>query len=163
MKVMCNPASVKRPRQIRGFGFTLIELLVTISIIGILLGIAVPFFSTFVSGQQIKTAAYDISYTLTYTRSEAIKRNSDVALSPATGGWQNGWTVTSGTTTLSQHEAFPGLTITGPASSLTYSGNGHLKTAVNPFGISSSVSTSVSPRCVSIDLSGLPTSKTGSC
>ncbi|KAF3997807.1 GspH/FimT family pseudopilin [Glaciimonas immobilis] len=160
---MCNPANFKQIQNIHARAFTLIELLVTISIVATLLAIAVPSFREFVSGQRIKTASYDIFYTLTYMRSEAIKRNNDVTLTPATGGWQNGWTVTVGTTTLSQHEAFPGLTITGPANNLIYSGNGHLKTAVNPFGISSSASTSLAPRCVSINLSGLPNSKTGSC
>jgi type IV fimbrial biogenesis protein FimT len=160
---MCNPASSKPIQRIHGVGFTLIELLVTISITAILLAIAVPSFRDFISGQRIKTASYDISYTLTYARSEAIKRNNDVVLTPATGGWQNGWTVAAGTTTLSQHEAFPGLTIAGPANNLTYSGNGRLKTAATPFGISSSASTNVSARCVSINLSGLPTGKTGSC
>lgn len=161
--MMRNPTCSKSIRRTHIFGFTLIELLVTISITVILLAIAVPSFRNFILAQRIKTASYDISYALTYARSEAIKRNNDVILTPATDGWQNGWTVTAGTTTLSQHEAFSGLTITGPATNLTYNGNGRLKAGVNPFGISSSASSSVSPRCVSINLSGQPNSSIGSC
>jgi len=160
---MCNPASSKPIQRIHDFGFTLIELLVTVSIAAILLAVAIPSFRDFVSGQRIKTASYDIGYTLTYARSEAIKRNNDVTITPATGGWQNGWTVTVGTTTLSQHEAFPGLTVAGPTNNLTYSSNGRLNAAVNSFGISGSANANVSPRCVSINLSGLPNSKAGSC
>jgi type IV fimbrial biogenesis protein FimT len=162
---MRNPASSKPIQRTQDFGFTLIELLVTISIAAILSAIAVPSFREFVSGQRIKTASYDISYSLTYARSEAIKRNADVVFTMEPGGWQNGWKVKAGTTTLSQHEALPGMAITGPANNPSYSGNGRLNAAVIPFEISSSASTNVSPRCVSIDLSGLPTSykKAGSC
>ncbi|MFD2270065.1 Tfp pilus assembly protein FimT/FimU [Undibacterium arcticum] len=46
----------------------------------------VPRFHTGTTDQ--KNASYDVSYTLTFARSEAIKRNNDVVLSPATGGWK---------------------------------------------------------------------------
>lgn len=148
--------------QTRAHGFTLIELLVTISIAAVLAAIAAPSFSSFIAGQRIKTASYDISYTLTYARSEAIKRNADVVLAPASGGWQNGWTVSAGATTLEQHNALTDMAVTGPTSSLTYNSNGRLKADVTPFAISS-INTSASPRCVSINLSGLPNSKAGVC
>jgi len=148
--------------QTRAHGFTLIELLVTISIAAVLAAIAAPSFSSFIAGQRIKTASYDVSYALTYARSEAIKRNADVVLAPASGGWQNGWTVSAGAVTLQQHDALTDMNVTGPTPSLTYNSNGRLKVAVTSFAISS-ISTSASPRCVSIDLSGLPNSKTGVC
>jgi len=148
--------------QTRALGFTLIELLVTISIAAVLAAIAAPSFSSFIAGQRIKTASYDISYALTYARSEAIKRNADVVLAPASGGWQNGWTASVGGTILEQHDALTDMAVTGPAPSLTYNSNGRLKADVTPFAISST-STSAAPRCVSINLSGLPNSKTGVC
>lgn len=152
------------PRALNA-GFTLIELLVSISIAAVFAALAVPSFRDFIAGQRVKTAAYDISYTLTGARSEALKRNLNVILAPGTGGWQNGWTMTAdgGGPTIGQHEAFADLTISGPASSVIYNSSGRLTAAVTPFTVSSSVSSSVPVRCVSIDLSGLPSSKTGAC
>ena len=148
----------------RSRGFSLIELMVTISIVAILLAIAAPSFRDLVAGQRIKTASYDILSALTYVRSEAIKRNANVSLAPATGGWQSGWSMTTGSTTLSQHQAFPGLTISGPSSAVIYGRDGRITSTSSPaFGVSSSVSSSVPGRCVSVDLSGLPSSKVGSC
>jgi len=151
-------------QRIQISGFTLIELLVTLSIIGILSVLALPSFSEFVGGQRVKTASFEVFSSLTYARSEAIKRNAEVAVTSASGGWQNGWTVAVvNGSTLNQQTAFTGLTIAGPAGSITYNGSGRLKASVTPFTISSSTGTSVSPRCISIDLSGRPNSKIGNC
>ena len=153
---MKRPATSRQLLKASSFGFSLIELLFTIAIAAIFAALAAPSFRDFIAGQRVKTASYDISYTLTYARSEAIKRNLNVILAPTNSAWQNGWTITAGTggPTLGQHEAFADLTITGPATSLTYNSSGRLMAVVNPFAISSSASSSVSPRCVSIDLSG---------
>lgn len=155
-------------RRIRHSGFTLIELLVTMTIIVTLLGIGVPSFRTFVASQRVKSAASDVSSTLILARSEAIKRNRNVDINQATGGWQNGWTVsvTSGgtTTTLGQHEAFPStLTVTNPTTGLSYNGNGRLTGTAAQFTVQSTPATSCST--ISITVSGMPNSKTktGSC
>lgn len=146
-------------------GFTLIELIITIAVAAIFSALAAPSFRDFIAGQRVKTASYDISYTLTGARSEALKRNLNVVLTPGTGGWQNGWTVTAGAggPTVGQHEAFADLTISGPTPNLTYNSSGRLTAAVTPFTVSSSASGNVSSRCISVDLSGLPTSTTGAC
>lgn len=82
-------------------GFTLIELMATVTIAAILMAVATPYFRDFVLGQRIRTASYDIASTLTYARSEAIKRNNSVTIAQASGGWQYGWTVSTGAATLS--------------------------------------------------------------
>jgi len=158
-----HPTTSRQLLETQDFGFSLIELLFTIAIAAIFAALAAPSFRDFIAGQRVKTASYDISYTLTGARSEAIKRNLNVVLAPVSGNWQNGWTVTTGTTTIAQHEPFVDLTITGPAPDLTYNSSGRLAAAVAPFAISSSVSTGAAPRCVRVDLSGLPSSKTGAC
>lgn len=142
-------------------GFTLVELMVTIAIAAILASFALPAFNSFILGQRVKTASFELFSTLALARSEAIKRNADVSVSPASGGWQNGWTVTTSGTTLNRQTAFSGLTITG-GSSITYNRAGRLSAAATPFSISASDS-SVTARCISIDLSGRPNRKTGSC
>ena len=150
--------------QYKSHGFTLIELMVTISIAAVLMAVAAPSFRDLVAGQKIKTASYDVLSALTYARSEALKRNLNVSLVQATGGWQNGWEVKpAGGVSVSTHEAFSGLTITGPTGDLVYSSDGRItSTAGQTFGISSAAS-SVPARCITIDLSGLPKSKVGSC
>ena len=152
-------------RRLANAGFSLFELVFTISIAAIFAALAAPSFRDFVAGQRVKTTSYDISSALVVARSEALKRNLNVVLAPKAGGWQNGWTITAGTggPMLGQREAFADLTISGPATNLTYNSSGRLIVAVTPFTVGSSVSTSVSPRCISIDLSGLPASKTGAC
>lgn len=149
----------------RGRGFTLIELMVTITVSVILMSVAVPSFSSFVLVQRVKATSYDVASALILARSEAIKRNGDVVVAPLAGGWQKGWSVSSGTDTLNKHEAMPGLTIAGPGSSVTFGSNGRLNGALSPngFSISASNDNSVTQRCVSIDLSGMPNSKTGGC
>ena len=156
--------SRQAPNALNG-GFTLIELLVSIAIAAVFAALAVPSFRDFIAGQRVKTAAYDISYTLTGARSEALKRNLNVILAPGTGGWQNGWTMTAdgGGPTIGQHEAFADLRISGPAPSVIYNSSGRLTAAVTPFTVSSSLSGNVMARCISIDLSGLPSSNTGAC
>ncbi|CAG9184939.1 hypothetical protein LMG23992_05382 [Cupriavidus laharis] len=146
----------------RSTGFTLIELITTVFIAAILLSIGTPYFGDFILGQRIRTAASDLASSLVYARSEAVKRNTGVTIAPATGGWQNGWTVTVGAAVLSSHEAFTGLTLTGPVGGLVYNSNGRLAAVPTPFGISASGSSAI-PRCVSVDLSGLPSNLAGSC
>ncbi|MFD2270064.1 hypothetical protein ACFS07_00285 [Undibacterium arcticum] len=56
------------------------------------------------------------------------------------------------------------MNIAGPATNLTYKNDGRINAAASQtFAISSSATSSASPRCVSINLSGLPNSKAGSC
>lgn len=146
-------------------GFTLIELLITISIAAILMALAAPSFRDLIAGQKIKAASYDLVSALILTRSEALKRNANVSLVQATGGWKNGWTVVAaGPITLTSHEAFTGLEVVGPTSSLVYSRDGRITSSAGlSFDISSTISSGVQARCITIDLSGLPKSNVGGC
>lgn len=143
-------------------GFTLTELMITLAIAATLMAIALPSFREFVVEQRIKSAAFDIMSTLSLARSEALKRNADVTITQAAGGWQNGWTVAAGGTPLSQQAAFSGLTIAGPGS-LSYNSSGRINGTAPSLGISDGSIVSVSPRCIRIDPSGQPNSKVGAC
>lgn len=75
----------------RSRGFTLIELVVTLAVLGIILGIAIPSFTSWLLKLQIRNAGEAVLHGLQLARSEAIKRNGAVTLT-LTGG--TGWTIT---------------------------------------------------------------------
>jgi len=154
----CRPV----PRHADG-GFTLIELMITIVIAGILAAVALPSYRSFVSAQRIRTAAFDLTAALYHARSEALKRNANVTVSAAPGGWQNGWTVTAGTTVVSSHEAYPGLSVTAAADSLAYGGNGRPTTTGASFSLSATGAAATASRCITVSLGGLPASRSGAC
>lgn len=152
-----------RPTLLRQcFGFTLVELMITVTIVAIVLVIGIPSFKNFVLNQRVKTASSQIFFALTLARSEAIKRNAEVRLVKTGTNWQDGWTVSTvtGSVTLSTQEALSNVAISGPASSVTYSAIGRLTGGVSP---TFSVEGGSSARCVSVSLSGVPSTKTGTC
>jgi type IV fimbrial biogenesis protein FimT len=148
-------------------GFTLIELMVVVALAAIMAALATPSFKSFIASQRVKTAASDFAMTTIFARSEAIKRNSDVtitAVSSGATGWQDGWTVTSGTTQLSKQQSYPGVTFSGPTTTVTYQSSGRLSASDVPTMKITGQDGSV--RCVAIDLSGMPKSSkstTGVC
>ena len=145
-------------------GFTLIELMVVVVMVAILLSIGLPSFSNFIIGQRVKTAAFDLASTLLLARSEAVKRNADVTVAPkvAADGWVGGWTVVVGTTTLSEQAAYGGIAITNPSipANVVYQGaSGRPAAGKTMFTLSGGHSS----RCVTVDLSGMTSTKTGAC
>lgn len=87
----------------RARGLTLVELMVTIGVAAIVLGLAVPSFTTTIQESHMTAASNDLVGTLQLARSEAIKRNLPVTVcrtanfndpTPACGageGWHEGW------------------------------------------------------------------------
>lgn len=148
--------------KLKPHGFTLIELMVVVALAAIMASLAAPSFKSFVSGQRVKTAASDFAMAAILARSEAIKRNADVTISPATSGatgWKDGWSVAVGATQLSQQQAYTGVTFSGPTSAITYTGAGRLGATVTTMTITGSDG---SARCVAFDLSGMPKSSKSS-
>ncbi len=88
----------RRPR-----GFTLIELLVVVALVSILLSIAVPSFTSFISSYRATSAVNDFLQGVTLARGEALKRGRRVTMLPnlgdaartpsVSGSWSNGWTI----------------------------------------------------------------------
>lgn len=144
-------------------GFTLPELLIVITVLAVLLAVGMPSFGEFVRNQRVKTASFDLFSTLVHARSEAITRNATVTVSPVSSAWTNGWTVTdSGGTVIRTMGAVPSVTIAGPTN-VVFRGSGRLNAASMPtFQLTASGST-VTTRCISIDLSGRPTTKAVAC
>lgn len=145
--------------------FTLAELLVVLAITGILAALAGPSFSQFITNQRMKSMASDLNASLTLTRSEAIKRNTSVTMSPTTAGaWQSGWQVadpTNAGVNIQVHDAFAGVSSTGPAS-VTYLSSGRVQGTTAPAFDISAPGTS-NQYCVSVDLSGRPNVKASGC
>jgi len=142
-------------------GFTLVELLIVMTILSILLAVGVPSFQSFILGQRVKTAAYDVHAALTFARSEAIKRNANVVITPAGTGWKDGWTITTAAgATIGTQAAYTNLTFSGP-NAITYGNDGRLTTAITPIEIS----TSPASRCatITVNISGLPNNKVVFC
>jgi type IV fimbrial biogenesis protein FimT len=119
-------------KRLRQQGFTLLELMIVLGLMAILLGVAVPSYRTFQASQQVRSASAGLLASLNQARSEAVKRAANVTLTAATGGWNNGWLVQAGVSTLGSSVALAGATITGPASPLTYRRDGRTDVVFPP-------------------------------
>ncbi len=89
-----------RPTGARGV--TLIELLVVLAIAAILAQIALPEFNDIMKNNRAVARINELQTSLTFARSEAVKRNSPVVLCKSSNGtscqdsgtaWQGGWIV----------------------------------------------------------------------
>ncbi|MCZ8094618.1 MAG: GspH/FimT family protein [Acidovorax sp.] len=81
-------------------GFTAIELMAALAILAILASLAAPSFTPLIERWRIRNVAEELTSTMYYARSEAIKSGGGIAID-ATNGWNQGWKVThtlSGTT-----------------------------------------------------------------
>lgn len=141
------------------------ELLAVVAIIGILASLAAPSFSEMIKNQRVKSMATDLNASLALARSEALKRNRNVTMSPTTAGsWQSGWQIEDPDnvgSNIDVHSAFAGLTATGP-DNVVYRSSGRIQGGVAPAFNISATGTSTQ-RCVSVDLSGRPYVKAVAC
>ena len=160
---VCLPTT---PHYLRGL--TLIELMVTLTILGIMIVFALPSLNNLILDQRVKSATFEVFSSLVYARSEALKRNGNIDVVANGGNWANGWTIqTQGTVTiLKNHDLLNSITVkaTDPANNavgtITYRRNGRLINATAPiFVVNVTNNTTVNPRCVLVDLSGLPNIK----
>lgn len=144
-------------------GFTLVEIMVVLTILGVMMGIGIPSFRNFIGSQRAKSASYELVTALMLARSEAIKRNGDVTITPPTAStWTSGWTVAnSAGTALQVQDEFTNITIStnpSPLATVTFKGTGR-PTASAKWQIASATTT----RCVKLDTSGMPSATTGAC
>ncbi len=89
-------------RRVIQSGFTLIEAMVTVAVLAIVIGVAIPNFTSLISANKLTAQSNELLAALTVARSEAIKQNQSILLchsstgvlcndAPA-GGWQ-GWLI----------------------------------------------------------------------
>lgn len=167
---MCLTAS--RPARARSvrlraslLGVTMVEVVIVVAIIGVLAGMAVPSFLEFARNQRIRAAASDLHISLMRARSEAIKRNANVSIQPtSTSNWGLGWSIPDpegGATALDNWSSYAGVNATGPTS-VTYRSSGRLNGTTAPSFEVSATGSNVK-RCVSVDLTGRPTTTATAC
>lgn len=90
-------------------GFTAIELMVVVAIVAVLAALAAPSFTPLIERWRVRGVAEDLTSTLYYARSEAIKNGGGIVID-ASSGWGQGWKVTqttNGTTTDLQTSTTP--------------------------------------------------------
>jgi len=68
------------PRRPLRFGFTIIELLISVALVAIVLTLAIPSFQDFIVVQRLKSVNQQLVTDLQFARSEAVSRNSFMAL-----------------------------------------------------------------------------------
>jgi type IV fimbrial biogenesis protein FimT len=148
------------PRNARARGFTLVELLTVVAVLVVLTLIAVPSFNELTRSQRVQIAAMDLFTSLLRARSESIKQNTDVTLSPA-GTWATGWAVAVGGTNIDTHAAMSNISISDPGV-VTYRSSGRLAGTTKP-KFSVSATQTATKRCVQVNLSGEPVVTSGAC
>jgi type IV fimbrial biogenesis protein FimT len=159
MVVITQASGIKTMRAAkRAAGFTLLEAMISVVILGVLAAMAGPSFSTMVANQRMKGASSDLFGSLTMARSEALKRNQSVTVTPATTlQWESGWSTANPTSAglfLEKHDAIAKISIGGPES-ITFTPNGRVSGGTAASFSFSATGTSAQ-RCLKTDLSGRP-------
>jgi type IV fimbrial biogenesis protein FimT len=83
-------------KLIKNFGFTLLELMITIFIAVILVGIAIPSFTSITNDIRLTTYANEFVVSLGFARSEAVKRGVQVSVrrkGSTSQNWDSGWDI----------------------------------------------------------------------
>jgi type IV fimbrial biogenesis protein FimT len=151
-------------------GFTLIEFSVVISIVAIAAAMALPSLSTFIDTMDAKGASMDLVSDLMTARSEALKRNTSVSITPIGGNWSNGWRVTrtdQPAVVLRERAALRSGLSVGAPNSVVFGPTGRLvNTETDTANVSWAITSSkagVNARCVVITPTGSARAKQGAC
>lgn len=150
-------------------GFTAAEIVVVIAIVGILAAIAIPSMSSMLATQAVRSASYDLNADLTYARSEAISRATNVSvIGLSSTDFKQGWRITEaagGTTLRTQSSRDSRITFTASSNTVTFDKTGRVTAGapaqweILPVGTAQSYQ----KRCLKLDPSGRPRTNEGVC
>lgn len=148
-------------------GFTLIELLIVVTILGVLAAIGTPSLQFMIATYRLKTFTSDMHTMLNLARSEAIKRNSNVTITPANASdWSMGWSLQFGSQLIATQDPYQTISISTrnaafgakTVASITYTGTGRENSTDGVAFVATSTSvTTLTARCIVLDPSGRPT------
>ena len=137
-------------------GFTTIELMTCVVVLAIFIALAATGLTNLLLDTGLKKVAIEVYTTMSYARSEAIKRNATVDIIPTGGNWKNGWTVQVGATVLKTvgPSTTPMDDVTTPGT-ISFAGSGRLTTpGTVTYVLNVSGNPRVTPRRVIVDMSG---------
>jgi type IV fimbrial biogenesis protein FimT len=161
------PVEVRAAAWPRQRGLTLIELMVVMALLAIVAAIAAPGMRSFAAGIRVKSLANELTADLLVARSEALKRNTSVTVTPNGSGWQAGWTVGTTADVLLQREASRAdLQFEAPPPLMIFNASGRLTSPVGTVRmtvLSSDLQAEAAKRCVEVDPSGRARTRIGSC
>lgn len=163
---MSNSSDIKRPIGINSSsGFTLIELMISVLVVAVLLGIGVPSFRTLIDNQRLRAVSADLRIALNMARSEAVKRNRSVVLSPSDTGWSSGWSIANpadpNSPAILNHLQAGGITISKTVpGSVTFNPLGRSTAAEFDIAVNASNSAEL---CLQMELDGRATATKGAC
>lgn len=153
------PVTPFLPSARKVLGFTLIELVVTVTIAMVLVSIAVPSFRTLTQNNRMTTQINDLIADLSYARSEAIKRRTNVSICTSSdgvtctgGSWTGGRLLAIGGPPL----ALVPLRYRGPSDAAT---DTLTSNALDPFNFDSRGATSIAIRFTFCDVRGVSSGK----
>lgn len=153
-------------------GFTLVELMVTVAVLAIVLGIAIPSFSSILLNNRISTTAHELHAAMQLARSESIKRKKPIVLCGANAAldecvqngtnWSSGWLMTLDGEVLRVWEPGRSLDVTGTRGSIEFLGSGMVRDSTVLSVKSQDCSNGVK-HTISINRTGRLTLEKGSC
>lgn len=110
-------------------GFTLVEIIVVLVLVAIIAVIAVPAMQSISASNSLNATSGDLTSALGAARMQALSMRADVVVTPAAGGWGDGWTVDYPAASNEEDKTFVpanGVTVSREdgAGALTFSGQG---------------------------------------
>lgn len=76
-------------------GFTLVELMISLAILGIVFFGGYSAMRNYLPNEDVRLVAHQLQATLLMARSEAVKRGEDTYITPAPGGYNEGWIIST--------------------------------------------------------------------
>jgi type IV fimbrial biogenesis protein FimT len=136
----------------------MIELLIVVAILAIMGALAAPSMTRLIANQRLRSVATDLHLALVKARAEAIKRNVNVTVSPADGGWTAGWSIVdpAGGAPLDIRGPSAGVTVSTSATQVIYQGTGRATAATNNACFVITSARTDAARSLKVDQTGRP-------